>query len=45
MPIVVRMIGNIEKSGHQILQEIGIEPFLELEEPVDLVVALSKEIN
>ncbi len=41
IPIVVRMIGNKEKIGHQILTEIGIKPYTNLEEAIESVVALS----
>jgi succinyl-CoA synthetase beta subunit len=43
IPIVVRMIGNKEEIGHQILNEIGIIPHTNLEEAINQVVALSKE--
>ena len=41
-PVIVRMIGNREEQGHQILREIGIEPFTGLEEAVDRAVALAQ---
>lgn len=43
IPIVVRMIGNKEEIGHQILKEIGITPYINLEEAIEKVVAISKE--
>lgn len=42
IPIVIRMIGNKEETGHQILNEIGIKPFKNLEEAIEQVVSLSK---
>ncbi len=42
IPVVVRMIGNLEKEGHRILEEIGIHPFSKLEEAVEQAVRLSK---
>jgi succinyl-CoA synthetase beta subunit len=39
-PIVVRMVGNREKEGKQILEDIGIQPIASLEESVDRVIAL-----
>ena len=41
IPIVVRMVGNKEKEGHQILRGIGIEPFSKLEEAVKKVVEIT----
>ena len=40
IPIVVRMIGNKEEIGHQILAEIGIKPYKNLEQAIENVVAL-----
>jgi succinyl-CoA synthetase beta subunit len=42
IPIVIRMVGNKEKEGHEILRGIGIEPFSKLEEAVKKVVEISK---
>jgi succinyl-CoA synthetase beta subunit len=39
-PIVVRMIGNRENEGREILKEIGITPIAGLEESVDRAIAL-----
>ena len=39
-PIVVRMIGNRENEGREILKEIGIAPIAGLEEAVDRAIAL-----
>lgn len=43
IPVVVRMIGNKEEIGHQILSEIGIKPYIKLEAAIEQVVALSKQ--
>ncbi len=43
IPIVVRMIGNLEEEGHRILKEIDIAPFSGLEDAVEHAVKLSKE--
>jgi len=45
IPIVVRMIGNKEEIGHQILSEIGIKPYTSLEEAIESVVVLSSVGN
>jgi succinyl-CoA synthetase beta subunit len=34
-PIVVRMVGNREKEGREVLNSIGIQPIASLEESVD----------
>ena len=34
-PLVVRMVGNLEREGHRLLREAGIEPVTELEQAVD----------
>lgn len=39
-PIVVRMVGNREKEGRQILEDIGIQPIAGLEESVDRAIAI-----
>ncbi|MBI5606797.1 MAG: succinate--CoA ligase subunit beta [Deltaproteobacteria bacterium] len=39
-PIVVRMVGNREKEGREILERIGITPIAGLEESIDQVIAL-----
>ena len=41
IPIVIRMVGNKEEEGHEILRGIGIEPFSNLEEAVAKVVEIS----
>jgi succinyl-CoA synthetase beta subunit len=41
-PVVVRMVGNLEKEGHAILREVGIEPVRELEDAIERCVALAK---
>jgi succinyl-CoA synthetase beta subunit len=43
MPVVVRMIGNLEDEGHRILKGIGITPFKELEAAIDFAVKLSRD--
>jgi succinyl-CoA synthetase beta subunit len=40
-PVVVRMVGNMEQRGHQILQEVGIQPVRRLEEAIDRCVELA----
>lgn len=40
-PLVVRMIGNHEKEGHEILKNVGITPFTSLEKAVNEAVNLS----
>ena len=45
IPLVVRMIGNLEAEGHRILREIGIEPFSRLEDAVEQAVKLSKGVK
>jgi len=42
IPIVVRMIGNKEAAGYEILSEIGIKAYKELEEAIEQVVVISK---
>ena len=42
IPLVVRMIGNLEADGHRILREMGVEPFSRLEDAVGQAVKLSK---
>jgi len=42
IPVVVRMVGNMEVEGHRILQDIGIEPFNSLEDAVERAVKLSQ---
>lgn len=42
IPIVIRMIGNKEEIGHEILKEIGIQPYKSLEQAIEQVVAISK---
>ena len=39
-PIVVRMAGNREKEGREILERIGVTPVAGLEESVDRVIAM-----
>ncbi len=41
-PIVVRMVGNREKEGREILGGIGIAPISGLEESVDRVIAMAR---
>jgi len=41
-PVVVRMIGNEEEAGHRVLRDYGIEPYRNLEEAVERVVALAR---
>jgi succinyl-CoA synthetase beta subunit len=45
VPVVVRMIGNLEEEGHRILRDAGIEPTAGLEDAVDRAVALSREVT
>jgi succinyl-CoA synthetase beta subunit len=40
-PVVVRMIGNEEEAGHRVLRDYGIEPYRNLEDAVERVVALA----
>jgi succinyl-CoA synthetase beta subunit len=42
VPLVVRMIGNKEEEGHEILRDHGIEPETDLEAAIGGVVELSK---
>jgi succinyl-CoA synthetase beta subunit len=42
-PIVVRMIGNKEETGHRILRDFGIEPYRDLEDAVERVVELTNQ--
>jgi succinyl-CoA synthetase beta subunit len=41
-PLVVRMVGNLEKEGHGILREMGITPFTRLEDAVERAVELAR---
>lgn len=43
IPIVIRMIGNKEETGHNILRDFGIKPYISLEEAIEQVVRLSKK--
>jgi succinyl-CoA synthetase beta subunit len=43
IPIVVRMVGNLEEEGHRLLKEIGITPFARLEEAVEEAVRFSRK--
>jgi len=45
MPVVVRMVGNHEERGHDILSQAGIQPFTDLESAVDRVVTIAKEVS
>jgi succinyl-CoA synthetase beta subunit len=40
IPVIVRMVGNKEEIGHNVLREIGIDPFTDLEKAIDQVVSL-----
>jgi succinyl-CoA synthetase beta subunit len=42
IPLVVRMVGNLEEEGHGILREIGITPFTRLEDAVVHAVELAR---
>jgi len=42
IPIVIRMVGNKEAEGHEILRSMGIKPFSKLEDAVKNVVDISK---
>ncbi len=42
-PVVVRMIGNAEETGHRILRDFGVEPYRNLEDAVERVVALARD--
>jgi len=42
IPVVVRMVGNLEKEGYKILRSIGIKPYPSLEDAVEQAVKLSK---
>ena len=41
IPLVVRMVGNLEKEGHRLLKDIGMEPFTCLEAAVTEAVRLA----
>jgi len=41
--VVVRMIGNRDEEGRQILRGIGIEPIAHLEEAIDRAIAVTEE--
>ena len=43
IPLVVRMIGNLEEEGQRILKEIGIKPCTRLEDAVEQAVKLGKK--
>jgi succinyl-CoA synthetase beta subunit len=43
IPLVVRMIGNLEEEGQRILKEIGIKPCTRLEDAVEQAVMLGKK--
>jgi len=43
VPVVVRMIGNLEEEGHRILRDAGIEPVTGLEEAVEQAVDGARE--
>lgn len=45
LPIVIRMTGNKEEIGHQILTAIGIKPYTDLEEAIEKVVTISKDLK
>ncbi len=42
IPLVVRMVGNLEEEGARLLKEIGITPFSRLEDAVEEAVKISK---
>jgi malate-CoA ligase subunit beta len=42
IPLVVRMVGNMEEEGHRFLIENGLTPFSRLEDAVEEAVRLSK---
>lgn len=44
VPIVVRMIGNMEEEGHEILKQAGLLPFIRIEDAIELAVRLAKKI-
>jgi len=41
-PLVVRMVGSLEDEGHRLLREAGIEPVTEIEDAVELCLAVVK---
>jgi succinyl-CoA synthetase beta subunit len=45
VPVVVRMVGNLEEEGHRILKACGIEPYSGLEDAIDAAVRLSKGVE
>jgi succinyl-CoA synthetase beta subunit len=45
IPVVVRMVGNLEAEGHRILQQAGLTPFSQIEEAVDEAVRLAAEVG
>jgi succinyl-CoA synthetase beta subunit len=42
VPVVVRMVGNLEEEGHRILRDGGVTPYTVLEEAVEAAVALAR---
>jgi len=42
VPVVVRMVGNLEEEGHRILAGAGIEPHSRLEDAVEAAVRLAR---
>jgi succinyl-CoA synthetase beta subunit len=43
IPVVVRMVGNLEEEGHRILRQAGVTPFSRIEEAVGEAVRLAAE--
>jgi succinyl-CoA synthetase beta subunit len=41
-PLVVRMVGNLDRQGHRILRQAGIEPVSELEQAIDRCMELAR---
>ncbi len=42
-PVVIRMVGNFEDEGHEILKACGLRPVRELEQAIDRCVRIVKE--
>jgi succinyl-CoA synthetase beta subunit len=41
VPVLVRMVGNLEEEGHRILRQAGLTPFSQIEEAVEEAVRLA----
>ena len=45
VPVVVRMVGNLEEEGHRILRQAGLTPFSQIEEAVEEAVRIAAEAS